>query len=101
MNDPDAELCLCFHVSRRKVQNFIRLERPQKASQLSLCQGAGTGCGWCRPFLAKLLQQYHEGQANTTDGEAVEIPDAAEYARQRSDYIRAGHGTPPPGATPY
>ena len=25
---------------------------------------------------------------------------AAEYARQRSGYIRAGGGTPPPGATP-
>ena len=39
---PDDELCLCFHVTRRKVQNFLRLERPQRESQLAECYGAGT-----------------------------------------------------------
>ena len=47
----DDELCLCFHVTKRKVVTFIRLEKPARASQLSECYGAGTGCGWCRPFL--------------------------------------------------
>ena len=56
MNDDD-ELCLCFHVSRRKVKNFIRIERPRLASQLSECGGAGTGCGWCRPMLRRLLEE--------------------------------------------
>ena len=26
--DLDDELCLCFHVTKRKVVNFIRLEKP-------------------------------------------------------------------------
>lgn len=53
----DDELCLCFHVSRRKIENFIRRTNPQRPSQLSECLGAGTGCGWCRPFLKRLWQR--------------------------------------------
>lgn len=91
---PDDELCLCFHVTKRKVQNYIRLEKPRRASELSQCYGAGTGCGWCRPFLERL---FREAQA----AEALEPePSAEEYRRQRSAYVKAGGGTPPPGATP-
>jgi hypothetical protein len=28
------------------------------------------------------------------------MPTAADYARQRTAYVRSGGGTPPPGATP-
>jgi bacterioferritin-associated ferredoxin len=55
MNEDD-ELCLCFHVTRRKVRQFIRTQRPKLASQLSECYSAGTGCGWCRPFLKRMLE---------------------------------------------
>ena len=55
--DDDDERCLCFHVSRRKVIQFIRVNRPTVPSQLSECYGAGTGCGWCRPFLEKLFRE--------------------------------------------
>ena len=89
----DDELCLCFHVTKRKVVNFIRLEKPQRASQLSECYGAGTGCGWCRPFLRRLLE------ASPTD-EPVRLPGADEYAQDRKQYVQDGKGTPPPGATP-
>ena len=54
---PDDELCLCFHVTQRKVVNFIRIEKPKRPAQLSECFGAGTGCGWCRPFLERLFEQ--------------------------------------------
>ena len=54
---PDDELCLCFHVTRRKVVNFLRVERPKRVGQLSECFGAGTGCGWCRPYLKRLFEQ--------------------------------------------
>ncbi|MFG0263108.1 MAG: bacterioferritin-associated ferredoxin [Novipirellula sp. JB048] len=74
----DDELCLCFHVTRRKVLQFIRVEKPQRASQLSGCFGAGTGCGWCRPVLRKLMEQR--------DPAAVTLPDRDEYARQRREY---------------
>jgi NAD(P)H-nitrite reductase large subunit len=93
-DDLGAEVCLCFHVTRRKLLNFIRSERPRVASQLSQCGGAGTGCGWCVPFLKQLFRQAAEGGAS--DAEPLK---PAEYARARADYIRAGKGTPPPGAT--
>jgi len=93
---PNDELCLCFHVTQRKVANYIRLEKPRRAAQLSECYGAGTGCGWCRPFLERM---FTAAQANGAAG-STELPEAALYARERSDYVRAGGGTPPPGATP-
>lgn len=91
----DDELCLCFHVTKRKVINFLRVERPRRAGQLAECFGAGTGCGWCRKYLRRLFEEYQSGQAHG-DPE----PSAAEYACGRADYVRAGGGTPPPGATP-
>ena len=93
--DLDDELCLCFHVSKRKVINYLRVERPQRESQLSECHGAGTGCGWCRPFLKKLFEA-----SQSTDADAPDLPDSSEYASGRTRYVRAGKGTPPPGATP-
>jgi len=55
---PDDELCLCFHVTRRKVENYLRVERPVAPAQLADCYGAGTGCGWCRPLLRKLFEAH-------------------------------------------
>ena len=89
----DDKVCYCFHVSKRKLVNFVKRERPRVASQLSQCGGAGTGCGWCIPFLKQIFHQGSEG--DTTDLENL-TPD--EYARRRAEYIRAGKGTPPPGA---
>jgi bacterioferritin-associated ferredoxin len=93
--DLDDELCLCFHVTKRKVINFIRVEKPVRPAQLSECFGAGTGCGWCRAYLRKLFEQ-ERGRAREGDAE----PTAEEYARGRTHYVRRGGGTPPPGATP-
>jgi bacterioferritin-associated ferredoxin len=95
MMDLDAKICYCFHVTRRKLVNFLRLRRPKVPSQLSGCGGAGTGCGWCIPFLKQLHQQAVRG------GETeLEQLTPAEYERRRAAYVRAGKGTPPPGATP-
>lgn len=91
----DDKICYCFHVSQRKILNFIRIHQPRRASQISECGGAGTGCGWCVPFLKKYFEQAQRGELELTDAITPE-----EYARQRAAYIRAGHGTPPPGATP-
>jgi bacterioferritin-associated ferredoxin len=92
--DIDAKICYCFHVSRRKLENFVRRERPRVASQLSQCGGAGTGCGWCIPFLKQI---FAVGGQET---EALNQLTPEEYARQRALYIRSGKGTPPAGATP-
>ena len=91
----DDQLCLCFHVTRRKVENYLRLERPSRASQLSECFGAGTGCGWCRPFLRQLWEESSRHLEATAP-----LPSSDEYAKKRAAYVRAGRGTPPPGATP-
>jgi NAD(P)H-nitrite reductase large subunit len=90
----DDELCLCFHVTKRKVINYIRVEKPQRPGQLADCFGAGTGCGWCRAYLRRLFDQERGQQADTPE------LNASEYARERSNYVRTGGGTPPPGATP-
>ena len=93
--EPDDELCLCFHVTRRKVANYLRMEKPRRVAQLSECYGAGTGCGWCRPFLERMFQA-----AQADDASEASLPAAEDYAHQRTDYVHAGGGTPPPGATP-
>jgi NAD(P)H-nitrite reductase large subunit len=92
----DDELCLCFHVTQRKVINFIRVEKPRRAAQLSECFGAGTGCGWCRPYLRKLFEQaqLREGSAS------VVLSTSSEYAAERSNYVRTTGAKPPPGAAP-
>ena len=101
----DDELCLCFHVTKRKVINYLRVERPQRAGQLSECFGAGTGCGWCRPYLRRLFDEAtcppapQPAESTAFEPESAE-PSAADYARLRAGYVRAGGGTPPPGATP-
>ena len=91
----DDELCLCFHVTKRKAINFIRVEKPVRAGQMSDCFGAGTGCGWCRPYLRRLFEAAVAGGVTQAD-----LPTSEDYARQRGRYIRSGGGTPPPGATP-
>lgn len=100
----DDDICVCFHVSRRKVINFLRVEKPQRVGQLAECFGAGTGCGWCRPFLRRLFEdsQRGEGQERVCqEGVRPEaaLPSAAEYAQRRGAYLDAGHGTPPSGSS--
>jgi bacterioferritin-associated ferredoxin len=91
----DAKVCYCFHVTRRKLVNFIRLHNPKVPSQLSECGGAGTGCGWCIPFLKQLHRQAAVG--GDTDLEGLT---PAEYELRRAAYVRSGRGVPPPNATP-
>src|ERR1041385_7091347 len=94
--DLDAKVCYCFHVTRRKLVNFVRQRQPRVPSQLSECGGAGTGCGWCIPFLKQIFQQEVKGAAATE----LEQLTPEEYERRRAQYIREGKGTPPAGATP-
>ena len=84
----DAEICLCFHVTRRKIENFIRLERPLRAAQLSECFGAGTGCGWCRPF----LEQLFAASTDRASGAEINAMTPEEYARRREAYRESKRG---------
>lgn len=83
--DPDDNVCLCFHVSKRKIVNYCKRERPSVPSLISECLSAGTGCGWCIPFLRKLHEQAAAG---------VEDPDLPvspeEYAKKRARYRVTG-----------
>lgn len=98
----DDELCLCFHVTKRKVVNFLAIEKPKRVGQMSDCFGAGTGCGWCRPYLRRLFEAAQQGAGASLMAAAppADEPTAAQYAQERSAYVRAGGGVPPAGATP-
>ncbi|MDX1963206.1 MAG: (2Fe-2S)-binding protein [Pirellulales bacterium] len=109
----DDELCLCFHVTKRKVLHYLRVERPRVPSQLSECHGAGTGCGWCRTMLQKMWEDFQVNppplnldeweaathQITAAAGEASSTlfaePDAATHALLRAQYIQDGKGKPP------
>ncbi len=60
--NPDDLVCQCFGVSLRKVLAFLRVHKPQRASQISQCLRAGTGCGGCRPELQRLFYQFQQQQ---------------------------------------
>ncbi|QQS08154.1 MAG: (2Fe-2S)-binding protein [Phycisphaerales bacterium] len=82
--DPDDHVCLCFHVSLRKIRTFLDREDPPVASLISECLSAGTGCMWCVPFLKHLHAQHQKG----------ETPDLKispeRYAAERTHYREVG-----------
>lgn len=82
--NPDDHVCLCYGVSLRKLTTFMNQTRPEVASQLSECFGAGTGCHWCVPFLRKLHEQWQRG-------EEPDLPVAPEeYAARRKRFHQVG-----------
>lgn len=78
----DDEICYCYHVSMRKLINYSRRVRPDRPSLMTGCLNAGTGCGWCVPFLVKI--------ANNPDAFALGELSAHEYAEQRKVYRTSG-----------
>lgn len=99
---PDDELCLCFHVSWRKVLNYLRVHSIRRASQLSDCGGAGTGCGWCRTQLTLLTEtvQFHPPEADALEEWlSLHSPSKVAYAENRKKYIADGKGNPPPDSS--
>jgi len=83
--DPDDHVCLCFHVSQRKIVNYCRRENPPVVSLISECLSAGTGCGWCVPFLKKLHAQVKAGEHEP------DLPvSPEEYARRRMKFRSTG-----------
>jgi bacterioferritin-associated ferredoxin len=81
---PDDDVCLCFHVSLRKIRAYVERENPPVPSLISECLGAGTGCGWCVPYL-KRLHQLH------VQGKPMDLPvSPEEYASKRVVYRSTG-----------
>ena len=79
----DQQLCYCFHINKRKIVNFVKRERPKRASQISECFGAGTGCGWCVPFLKEIHRQIVAGEAIEPGSITAE-----EYEKMRGGYLK-------------
>lgn len=99
---PDDDLCLCFHVSWRKVINYMRIHRVKLPSQLAECQSAGTGCGWCRAAIRKLVERMGDNPPSAEDIERWLREDysaAQDYAASRQQYLAAGKGKPPSTTT--
>ncbi|MCE9592143.1 MAG: (2Fe-2S)-binding protein [Planctomycetes bacterium] len=93
--NPDDHVCLCFHVSQRKIVNYCKRERPSHVSLISECLSAGTGCGWCVPFIIKLHDQVMSGAENP------DLPvSPEEYARKRARYRKTGEREQVPAADP-
>ena len=76
----DDEVCLCFHVSLRKIRAYMARENPPVASLISECLSAGTGCQWCVPFLKHLHACHQQGK----EPDLNVSPE--EYMRTRLDY---------------
>lgn len=77
---PDDKICYCYGVSMRKLMNFSRRTRPQRPSRMTECLGAGSGCGWCIPFLVKIAENPDAFVAGDL------TPD--QYAESRQTYIK-------------
>jgi len=97
----DDEICLCYHVSLRKLVHFARRTRPKHPSQMTECLGAGTGCGWCIPILCKIARAATEetpfGLGTTPDEYAAERAKYREENRPRNQFGPAD--VPPHPAT--
>lgn len=78
----DDDICYCYHVSMRKLIHYARRVRPERPSLMTGCLNAGTGCGWCIPFLVKIAQN--------PDTFALDDVTSEQYAEQRKSYRAAG-----------
>ena len=82
--NPDENVRLCFRVPLRKIRAYMKREDPAVASLISECLGAGTGCGWCVPY----LQELH---AKHKAGEPVDLSINSEaYSEGRADFKKTG-----------
>jgi bacterioferritin-associated ferredoxin len=87
----DDELCFCFHVTWRKVVNFIRRHKPKHASQVSECYGAGTGCGWCRKQIQRLMDEVAARPPENLDLDvwlSERTPTSKSHAEGRVVYLK-------------
>lgn len=78
---PDDLICYCYRVSLRKLCNYARRERPVRASMMRECLDAGTGCGWCIPFLKRIHEDPDRFASDLTP---------AEYEAKRAAYRAEG-----------
>lgn len=98
---PDDELCLCFHVSWRKVINFIRVHRIKTPSRVNECGGAGTGCGWCRKQIIRMTELVNQSPPDPAELEQWlqdHSPGKQTYVSGRDNYRATKDSTETPPA---
>jgi len=94
--ESDDHICLCYRVSLGKIRAYLSREDPPVASLLSECLGAGTGCGWCVPYLKDLHAQHRRGQTPTIEGTPHDY-EAGRLAYRATGSRTADAGDPDPG----
>ena len=87
---PDDDVCLCFHVSLRKIRSYLKREDPPVPSLISECLGAGTGCRWCVPFLTELHRQHRQADPRGPDGQPDLNISPQQYTADRAAYRTTG-----------
>lgn len=50
---------------------------------MTQCLNAGTGCGWCIPFLIKIAQDQDHQESDPVDIQSI---NPEQYAEQRKNY---------------
>ena len=98
---PDDEVCLCFHVSLRKINSYLKRENPPVASLISECLGAGTGCGWCVPILEHLHTQHRACGSCSLGMTPTQYADARRVYREtaeRPDILGGGSAQEKPAS---
>ena len=86
-------MCLCFHVTLRMLYRHVVLASPTVVAQMSDCYNAGTGCGWCRPQLARIFAEVKAMPERFPDMGIT----AEEYRRARAAYRgESAKKAPPP-----
>lgn len=83
--ESDDHVCLCFSVSLGKIRSYMAREDPLVASLISECLGAGTGCGWCVPYLKHLHEQHRQSAGMPTIEGSAE-----DYKNGRARFKRTG-----------
>lgn len=88
----DDEVCLCFHVTKRKLLAYLRINRSRmrRPSQLSECGGAGTGCGWCVGYLKRL---FSEQVRSEIDNSKCDLSPAIDSGEPTAEQHRSGRNS--------
>lgn len=90
----DSDVCVCFHVSMRKLYHYARREKPRHASQMTECLGAGTGCQSCVPLLHTIAEMAPNVEPAALVG-ALQSQEAARDAARAARLQGRGRGGGP------
>lgn len=60
-NSREYEVCLCFHITRGQVEDFIRETGVTTLTELCEKMPVGTKCGGCREDLDMIVTEMNEG----------------------------------------